>query len=310
MRLLFTLLFSFVVASVLGQTGSTIPLRGDRVRIYKQGGYADLILENSTKDSTGGLAINIGGGKFKFVKPRKLNDTTIVIGLDTFSVGTGSAGMTEAEVQALIDDALTALDNEFDEETIIGEGTPSDKRRVNTTLIPTRETTDSLHARIDSIVTNFPIGPGSSSRTAIRSTSIVGDSILIKLNDSTYVQKKFINGTNTTVVKTDSTIAINATSGSAEVNTLSTTIATTGTVSVPSGSMIDYVLVKPASNLTGFKIGIASDDDKYFPATPVLATSDFVQFDVGAYVSSTTSVQFSGITSSTQILLVYKPMHQ
>ena len=64
-----------------------------------------------------------------------------------------------------------------------------------------------------------------------------------------------------------------------------------------------------SANISAFKIGTAADDDKYFPATPVTATSDYVVFDVGAYIPSSTAVQFSGITSSTDIKVIFKPLH-
>lgn len=68
---------------------STYPIRADTVKIYKQGGFAELILQNSTKDSTGVL-VNLGNGVTTFLKSRKINDSTIVIGKDTLTVGSGS----------------------------------------------------------------------------------------------------------------------------------------------------------------------------------------------------------------------------
>lgn len=73
---------------------STIPLRADKVRIYKEGGFADLQIENSTKDTLG-VAVNIGNGLLRFIKSRKINDTTIVVGFDTLNVGAGTGAGAE-----------------------------------------------------------------------------------------------------------------------------------------------------------------------------------------------------------------------
>lgn len=69
-------------------------LRYDTVKIMKVGGSAELILMSSTRDSVGGLLVNIGGGKTQFRKPRMLNDSTLVVGYDTVVIrgGVGSGG--------------------------------------------------------------------------------------------------------------------------------------------------------------------------------------------------------------------------
>lgn len=65
-----------------------VPIRGDSIIISKActGCNADLIVKNSTRDSLG-FAMNVGGGKFKFFKPVKINDSQYVIGPDTLKVG-------------------------------------------------------------------------------------------------------------------------------------------------------------------------------------------------------------------------------
>jgi len=303
------LLFALLVGTLSATGQSVLQLRADTVKIYKNNGYGELVLLNRTKDTTGGLLTNYGGGKTKFLRPYKINDTTLVIGLDTFSVGAGSSGLSESEVQEMIDETVALLNNAFDDSTIIGDGSVADKRRVNLTLIPTRETTDSLGNRIDSILINWPIG-STAGKTQIQHTSSIGDSIIIKVNDSLYTALKFIEGANITFTVTDSTFTINGISGSEELNTVSGTLSGTATITVSMESMIDYILVRPVSSLLAFKIGIAADDDKYFPATPVTAAADFVIFDVGAYLDASTPVQFSGVTSSTEIRIIYKPIHE
>jgi hypothetical protein len=83
MKRLITFLLLFAAFKVAGQT--TGYLRFDTVRIFKQNGTCELYLINSTKDSLG-LLTNVGGGLTRFIKPKKLNDSTLVIGLDTISM--------------------------------------------------------------------------------------------------------------------------------------------------------------------------------------------------------------------------------
>lgn len=44
----------------------TVDIRGDEVRIYKNGGSAELAIENATKANTGGFLKNIGAGLTEF----------------------------------------------------------------------------------------------------------------------------------------------------------------------------------------------------------------------------------------------------
>jgi hypothetical protein len=86
------LMFVLLLAAlkVAGQT--TGYFRYDTVRIMKQNGTCELYIINKTKDSLG-LLTNVGGGLTRFIKPKMLNDSTIIIGLDTLSIkGTGGGG--------------------------------------------------------------------------------------------------------------------------------------------------------------------------------------------------------------------------
>lgn len=106
------LLCSFVVGySQLGP--AVVPLRGDTIKVYKQGGYAELVLQNRTKDTIGVL-VNYGNGKTKFMKSRKINDSTLIVGLDTLVVGSGSGS------GVIIDTIL------YKRLTIYGTGEPTD----------------------------------------------------------------------------------------------------------------------------------------------------------------------------------------
>lgn len=77
------ILLLFISVKSIGQT--TGHLRFDTVRIYKQGGTAELYLINSTKDSLGVLT-NVGGGLTRFLKSRMLNDSVLVVGRDTLTI--------------------------------------------------------------------------------------------------------------------------------------------------------------------------------------------------------------------------------
>src|ERR1051325_3331370 len=74
---------------VAGQT--TGYLRFDTVKIMKQNGTCELYVINKTKDSLG-LLTNVGGGLTQFRRSRVINDSTIIVGLDTLRIkGAGGA---------------------------------------------------------------------------------------------------------------------------------------------------------------------------------------------------------------------------
>lgn len=87
--IMFVLLFAAL--KVAGQT--TGYFRFDTVRIMKQNGTCELYLINKTKDSLG-LLTNVGGGLTQFRKSKMLNDSTVIIGLDTLVVP-GNIGATQ-----------------------------------------------------------------------------------------------------------------------------------------------------------------------------------------------------------------------
>jgi len=96
---LFILLFAAI--KVAGQT--TGYLRFDTVLIYKQGGTAELALMNKTKDTLGVL-VNYGNGRTRFMKSRAINDSTIVVGLDTLVIrgATGGSGGSSGQLQTMV----------------------------------------------------------------------------------------------------------------------------------------------------------------------------------------------------------------
>jgi hypothetical protein len=86
----FIFLLTFLFVSIIGYTQSRYYLRADSIYIEKGGGNGELILLNSTRDSTGGILYNKGKGRTGFKKSRVLNDSTFTIGGDTITIrGTG-----------------------------------------------------------------------------------------------------------------------------------------------------------------------------------------------------------------------------
>jgi len=303
------LLFTLLLGTLSATSQSVLQLRADTVKIFKNGGYAELVLRNRTMDTLGFL-MSTGGGKTKFSRPYKIDDTTLVIGRDTFAVGSGSAGLSESDVQQLIDDAIALINNAFDDSTIIGAGTVSDKRRVNLSIIATREMADSISERVDSILLNWPIG-STAGKTQIENINTTGDTLTIKINDSLWSVKRLIAGTNVTFTVTGNSITINGTSGSEEVNTLSFSATGTTNVTVSAEAIIEKVLVDPASDLIGLTIGTLSEADKFFPSTPVIANgSEFTIFDVGAYISASTAIYFAPGAVNTSYKLIFKLIHE
>jgi hypothetical protein len=92
--LLFLLLIT--VCAIGANSQSTLPLRADTVVIEKTGGNGFLKIKDSSRTRTGGILTNIGGGVYVGKKPYKLNDTLLVIGSDTFPVGSGVASAQQA----------------------------------------------------------------------------------------------------------------------------------------------------------------------------------------------------------------------
>lgn len=89
MKYLLTILFLVVVAIVHGQ--STVHLRGDTIKAYKEGGNATFRLMNDTRDSTNGVLLNIGNGITKFSRIRAISASQFVVGTDTIEITGASA---------------------------------------------------------------------------------------------------------------------------------------------------------------------------------------------------------------------------
>lgn len=100
----------FCLGAFAAKAQSVYPIRADTVKIYKVGGFAELVLQNRTKDSIG-LLINLGNGKTEFRRAKKLDSSHIIIGLDTLEVGTAA---TDSSIFATIYRQDTALQRVYD----------------------------------------------------------------------------------------------------------------------------------------------------------------------------------------------------
>ena len=112
MKKLLTVLLILTAYYASGQTPSMVPLRGDTVKIYKQGGSAELVLLNATRD-TAGFLYNTGNGITQFRRAlKKLNDTTYLVGPDTLKIhASGTGGITDtASLSLRIDQRVKYTD--------------------------------------------------------------------------------------------------------------------------------------------------------------------------------------------------------
>jgi hypothetical protein len=159
--LFLSLLISFVAAS--GQ--ATLNFRADTIKIWKNGGYATLLVQNNTKDTTG-LGYNAGNGELRFKTPYAINDSTLVLGNDTIVLngsGTGGVGDTVNYVATYyrlykVADSIMALvdvagDDWGDQNVVttaylVGVGTDADSLSVNLDSFYTKYQVDSIAAAL------------------------------------------------------------------------------------------------------------------------------------------------------------------
>jgi len=90
-KYIFFLLLALVSLAGFGQ--SNVDLRGDSIRIYKNGGFAELVLRNRTKDSVNAVLTNLGNGVTGFKRVlRQIDDTTYLVSGDTLHIHAASSG--------------------------------------------------------------------------------------------------------------------------------------------------------------------------------------------------------------------------
>lgn len=300
-----------VVLSLLSYVGlsqSVLFFRADTVKILKNGGTAELMLLNTTKDTLG-LAMNAGGGRILFKRPYILNDSTLVIAGDTLTLRGGST-LSVDDINAAISAAVSALNLSFDSDLMEGDGSGGGPYRPDTTLyIETRWHSQYLIDSIGAVINALVFTAGG--KTTLQNVG-TGDTLAVKVNDSLWSIKSLKEGSGIDISVTGTEITITATAGGTdEINTITATASAVTNLTISAEAMLMYVLVKPASALTGFKIGTLSDDDKFFPATPVASTTDFTVFDVGAYIGSSTAVYLDGFSGiSTELKIVFKLIHE
>jgi hypothetical protein len=251
-----------------------------------------------------------GGGGGSITGGFYSNDTLYI------QTTTGNVGIPNSASKSYVDSLFQTVPIPQFDVTFLGTGTVADPYRLDTinyyaTVTALNLINTNLTARIDSIIANFPTGGGGGSGKldSIISRSNIGDSLLVKKNDSVQIQKKIIFGTNTSGTITDSTITINSSGGSAEINTDAFTITTSDTRAVVGGLITQFIEVNPSSDLNSFRVGTISDDDAYvFPT--FCAGGTWTLIDVSRYFPAGATLYFSGITSSTQVKIVKFIQHQ
>jgi hypothetical protein len=98
-RILFLLVCIFSAIMSLAQ--SAYYLKADSFYILKTGGNAEMILMNGTRDSTGGVLYNKGGGRTAFKKTVAINDSTFIVGGDTVVILGGAKGGSALDTTSL-----------------------------------------------------------------------------------------------------------------------------------------------------------------------------------------------------------------
>jgi hypothetical protein len=83
------------------------------------------------------------------------------------------------------------------------------------------------------------------------------------------------------------------------------TLGTDGTRAIPEGKYVTRILVNPAGNLAAFKVGYSAAGDQLITEQPVTA-EQWTPFNIDYYFASAGTLYFTGITSSTQIIVFYE----
>lgn len=206
-------------------------------------------------------------------------------------------------------DAAIAAKVNMDGTYFNGTGPVGDEYTLDISVVALQTDISFLNARIDSALANWPVG-GAAGKTWIQNAGGTGDTLSFRVNDSLFSVKRLKPGTNVTFSVDGNSITINGASGSAEVNTLSITLSGTGSLTISVEAILEMVLVNPTTTLANFRIGTVSDDDYYFPGTSVPATALAHEMIVNRYIPSSTAIYFTGVTPSTVIDLIFKPIHR
>lgn len=279
MKRLIIFLLLFAAIKVAGQT--TGYLRFDTVLIYKQGGTAELILRSSTKDTLGGL-FNYGNGKTRFMRSRAINDSTIVIGLDTIVIrgatgGSGSIDTTYTEkpiyVKTGTNDTLSIL---------IGYGlmrNVSDSAlRVDTSAIATQYDLTQITSGINQLTGDVTAGPGTGSVAATIANNAVTTA---KILDANVTDAKISNRTARSVMgRAPNSVGVAADIASATANRVLT----------DDGSTLAFRQVDLTTMVTG---ALPEDNIAAFRTYPAERTNEVILYEKSAWTPAEFGAEFS-----------------
>jgi hypothetical protein len=141
MRLVF--LFLLLTAGFFASAQTTVgQFRYDTTKFLKVGGFNEVKIQNSTKDSVGGIFTNVGNGWGRWLKPRQVGDT-LFIGLDSFIVvgGSGSSGIGQVvgtNGLSNVNDSTIRLGGTYSDSITHRElpiGSTTDQNTLNTTFV-------------------------------------------------------------------------------------------------------------------------------------------------------------------------------
>jgi hypothetical protein len=97
----FIILLVLFISAFASFSQSRYSIKADSVVMEKTGGNAELILLSGSRDSTGGVLYNKGGGRTGFKKSKRLNDSTFTVGGDTIIIpGVGGTNLATADQTA------------------------------------------------------------------------------------------------------------------------------------------------------------------------------------------------------------------
>lgn len=94
----------FAMGCAIALFAQNVDLRGDSIRIFKNGGNAELVIRNKTRDSTGGILMNTGNGVTQYKRSRAISPTQFTVGGDTITFGGAAAGLQQVlDVSNVVD---------------------------------------------------------------------------------------------------------------------------------------------------------------------------------------------------------------
>lgn len=117
-------------------------------------------------------------------------------------------------------------------------------------------------------------------------------------------QATLVSGTNVKTINGQSILGSGDLSVGA-TNKVTLSVSSNTSYNYPSGAMITRVVVVTTSALAAFRIGTTPNGEELFPDTPLDASSSTV-VAINYYAALAGTIYFSGITSSTTLILYYE----